>query len=864
MASPGGSIIGRVSVKVLPDTSDFRDELKDDLRKKLTGLDLKVKVELDAEHLKASLDKVRREVERWRDQHDPLELGVEVDMAPGQTAAVSARLAWLTRARTTTIVPVINPGAYSSVMTALAALSGGRVLKDLFENLKDVYKEFDRLVPKIGTFALALGGLTQWLLAGTSNIAALTLSLAQMFTATLAMPGLFAGMGVGIGVFVVALTTLKDQLPELMDLFSQMREQIGKNFWDEAGKGALALAEQYLPLVSTTASRLGEFFGSLGTQLAEVFGGALPGMFKNLDESINIATANTGVFASIITTLGTAGSEYLPRLSTWVGDLATKFDAFLTRTSESGELTTFIESGLQGFKDLGNVLLTTAQIIGDIGKAAQAGGGSTLGILADTLDRIREVTESEAFQSTLTSVFETAHATMSTIADKSGPAVKELFSALADTLVALGPAIGEGLGTAIGAIATALANPALQAGISSVFGAMVIAIQALEPAMMPLSDALAALAPIISALLGVIAPLVTAAMIPFSQAVQELAPALVPVIQELGGSLLGAVTTLSPVMLKLVDAFISILPAITPMLPAIAAGGLAFKALGLVSSNLQGQLARLVAYAIRWAIQMAAQWVVAMGPVGWVIAIVVGLVALIIANWDKIKAWTIKAWTAIKDWIINAAKSVVNWIKNNWQNILAFLTGPIGIAVALIVKHWDKIKAVFKAGVDKVKDFVQGIPDKVKSAFSNAGQWLQDAGRRIIQGLIDGIAGMFNSVRNKLGELTSKLTSWKGPESVDKVLLYDAGQLVIDGFIKGLESRYDAVRRSLGGLSNDVADFTVAAPGVGNVSGLVDGAMSTNPVGASKVFNYYAAPGSSLGSEEDLFAAASRARMVGW
>jgi hypothetical protein len=33
--------------------------------------------------------------------------------------------------------------------------------------------------------------------------------------------------------------------------------------------------------------------------------------------------------------------------------------------------------------------------------------------------------------------------------------------------------------------------------------------------------------------------------------------------------------------------------------------------------------------------------------------------------------------------------------------------------------------------------------------------------------------------------------------------------------------------------------------------------------GSSKTLNYYAAPGSSLGSEEDLFAAANRARM-GW
>lgn len=59
-------------------------------------------------------------------------------------------------------------------------------------------------------------------------------------------------------------------------------------------------------------------------------------------------------------------------------------------------------------------------------------------------------------------------------------------------------------------------------------------------------------------------------------------------------------------------------------------------------------------------------------------------------------------------------------------------------------------------------------------------------------------------------------------------------------------------------------------PGVGQISasgGLtaaVNGALAASTGGGStKVLNYYAAPGSSLGSEEDLFSAAHRARF-GW
>jgi hypothetical protein len=100
------------------------------------------------------------------------------------------------------------------------------------------------------------------------------------------------------------------------------------------------------------------------------------------------------------------------------------------------------------------------------------------------------------------------------------------------------------------------------------------------------------------------------------------------------------------------------------------------------------------------------------------------------------------------------------------------------------------------------------------------------------------------------------------------VLLVDAGQLVIDGFITGMESRYDAVRRSLAGLTADIAGMPVdplGTRGPGLTSRVV-GALtdSTGEQPAAKVFNYYAAPGASLGAEEDLFTAVGRARMVGW
>lgn len=114
-----------------------------------------------------------------------------------------------------------------------------------------------------------------------------------------------------------------------------------------------------------------------------------------------------------------------------------------------------------------------------------------------------------------------------------------------------------------------------------------------------------------------------------------------------------------------------------------------------------------------------------------------------------------------------------------------------------------------------VMGWFRSIRGKVTGPFHAAGTWLWNAGSSIISGFINGIKSKFGDVKATLGSLTSKLTSWKGPESLDKVILKGAGQLVIGGFAEGLESQYGRVRKSLGDFTRDMGR-KAAASKVGN------------------------------------------------
>lgn len=158
------------------------------------------------------------------------------------------------------------------------------------------------------------------------------------------------------------------------------------------------------------------------------------------------------------------------------------------------------------------------------------------------------------------------------------------------------------------------------------------------------------------------------------------------------------------------------------------------------------QVAAFVVMAAKWAwmaakalasaARVALAWLIALGPIGLLIAAVALAAVLIVKYWDKIKAAFLKGVDKLKA----AIKAGLNWIKTNWKTLIPLLLGPVGIAVALVIKHWDKIKkaasSVWSWTKDKftaLVDFFRGVPGKIAKATV---------------GMFDGIKNAFRSAIN--------------------------------------------------------------------------------------------------------------------
>lgn len=194
---------------------------------------------------------------------------------------------------------------------------------------------------------------------------------------------------------------------------------------------------------------------------------------------------------------------------------------------------------------------------------------------------------------------------------------------------------------------------------------------------------------------------------------------------------------------------------------------------------------RTVAAATRaWSIAQAAlNAVMAGNPIALVIIGIVALAAAVVLAYKKSETFrnivngafgAVKATVAVVvGWftrvfvpfftqtIPNAFRSVLNFARAHWPLILGILTGPIGLAVGLVVKYWGRIKGAFSSAVAWAK----GTFNKLWSGVSYVLTHPISAAKAAISKLLGatGLQSIFSGARDAIGRiwggLKEKITS---------------------------------------------------------------------------------------------------------
>lgn len=174
------------------------------------------------------------------------------------------------------------------------------------------------------------------------------------------------------------------------------------------------------------------------------------------------------------------------------------------------------------------------------------------------------------------------------------------------------------------------------------------------------------------------------------------------------------------------------------------------------------------------------------------------------AAWGAVSAVASAVWSAITSVItarVNAARSVVTSVVGAIRTAVSSAFNVLG---GIVSSAWNAVYNAISGPINRAYQTVSSVVGQIKAVFSGASSWLIDAGKSIIQGLIDGISSKIRAVTDTLKGLTASIPDWKGPADVDRRLLVGNGQLIMGGLIKGLQSGYGDVRRELQGMTADL------------------------------------------------------------
>lgn len=174
----------------------------------------------------------------------------------------------------------------------------------------------------------------------------------------------------------------------------------------------------------------------------------------------------------------------------------------------------------------------------------------------------------------------------------------------------------------------------------------------------------------------------------------------------------------------------------------------------------------------------------------------------------------ISLFTSVLAPIFEVGAEILEHLTPAIQGIKQFLQGLIDFVTGVFTGNWKQalngLVQAFTGMVNTIGSLVWGalatvfynIPKMIYNVFAGAGTWLIGIGRSIIDGLINGIYSAFASVRSALGELTSMLPEWKGPASLDRVILKKPAELIMTGFIDSMEAKYADAKKSLQTFTN--------------------------------------------------------------
>lgn len=734
-------------------------------------------IDVSAHLSEASKRRLKHQLEKM-----DADVTVNVDVDRG---VARAKMAWLTRDRWVKIKPYLDNVAVQKVATGLAALSGGRALKDVGDRFKDLLKDLDRTALKTGVVTssfLALAGAAGAL---SGNLIAAAGALVKMTPAMLAFPGIALGMGAATYTLITSLSNYADEIKDVNEKLSAMEQAFNRAFWDEAAQPFRDLADNVLPtlqegLVGIAAAQ-GKWIRAMADaamQQANI--DALAATLENARVASETASTGMGNLVQGLLRLGQVGSAYLPTLAEEFNRVTEAFAKWAQEGADSGSIDASIRRGWQALKDTWTTTKAIGRAMRTIYEEANR-AGFTLENLRDNMLAFDNALASERGRGILEQMFRGAHEAMINFKASLGD-IGPAMTKMAETArFAFGQA-GLAAGVMVSTLATIGANTGFTAGFKSFMQDITGALLKIRTIAHPLGRIFGAVLELAGRLANNFSKVLVKAVIALEPALVTLLKALGPIADALSKLLVRAIEIAAPYLDKFAkwvsDTDPDTILKITGAVIGLAVGikglvGIGSAVIGLAEfASALAELGALLGIGGAAAGGAGAAGGVAggvsglggafaalTGPVGIAIAVIAAVVAALVYLWntnEKFRDSVKQTWEDIKA----AVGAIADW----------FTTEIVG----RFAEFWDS----FVEDTSLATETVEGI----LQTFGDTWGEYWEAIKTFFQGVWDTISG---TIEGALDIILGALRVWLGLVSGDWATAWDGMKQIWDGFWQG-------------------------------------------------------------------------------
>jgi len=175
--------------------------------------------------------------------------------------------------------------------------------------------------------------------------------------------------------------------------------------------------------------------------------------------------------------------------------------------------------------------------------------------------------------------------------------------------------------------------------------------------------------------------------------------------------------------------------------------------------------------------------------------------------WNAISDIASIIWEGIQQTVANSLAFVLETMQNILTTVLAMWGEMWEDIRATVAETWESIKETVSTKIDEMMLFFVELPGRIREAFAEAGTWLLEAGKSIIQGLIDGISQKAEEIAEPVRRVASRIRGFfpaspaeEGPLSGRGHTLY-AGQIFAEDMAAGITSRIPTVEAAAADLA---------------------------------------------------------------